>query len=164
MTCISGDYFLAMITMVCLSVVTTVVVIHVSARSETVPQWVHFIFLRCLARLTCMYEPEFEHPTPAEEKWSAKKCAFKLLGGNGDEKLENKDSDHNPNGGFSMPSSVVADIHFLRTSVEEKNAEDLLVQQWKHVGKVIDRCLLWVFSLYALLTTVILICRARGPE
>ncbi|XP_072024618.1 neuronal acetylcholine receptor subunit alpha-2-like [Amphiura filiformis] len=55
-----GDYFLAMIIMVCLSVVFTALVINVSARSTKVPGWIRVVVLNILARITCTYRAEFD--------------------------------------------------------------------------------------------------------
>ena len=163
---LSGDYFLAMISMVCLSVISTVFVIHVSARNEAVPRWVELVFLRYLACLVCMPQPRLQTRPSGQmlPESTTMECNLSNEDAGDERRANNRSGDDVAKGGICLPSSVVDDIHYLRSNIEDKNDEDLVVQQWKHIGKVIDRCLLWVFSMYALITSVVLICRAIGPE
>ncbi|XP_072024580.1 neuronal acetylcholine receptor subunit alpha-10-like [Amphiura filiformis] len=161
-----GDYFLAMITMVCVSVVTTVFVLHVSSKSGSVPYWAQLLFLRYLARFTCMYHEEYDHP-PSKLKprdSSTAEISFKLL--NADNKPDAKGipdtNDVNQNG-CQIPTAMADDLHFIRNDLEDKIMEDNTMSQWKHIGRIVDRCLLVVFLVFNTITSLILIIRAMGP-
>ncbi|XP_072021151.1 neuronal acetylcholine receptor subunit beta-3-like [Amphiura filiformis] len=149
-----GDYFLAMITMVCLSVVTTVFVIRVSAKSGSVPTWVQWLFLRLLARLTCMHREDIAYSPPVEQLRSSSTLESAL-------KLMAPESNKTQNSCL-VSDSVADDLRFIRRDLEEKNHEELRLSQWKHVARVIDRCLLLTFLVYAIVTSAVLIWRATG--
>ena len=55
------------------------------------------------------------------------------------------------------------DLKFIRRDFEMKSCDEFKVLQWKHVARVIDRCFLLSFLVYAALVSVILIWRAKGP-
>ncbi|XP_072024582.1 neuronal acetylcholine receptor subunit alpha-9-like [Amphiura filiformis] len=161
-----GDYFLAMITMVCVSVVTTVFVLHVSSKSGSVPYWAQLLFLRYLARFTCMYHEEYDHSSSNLKlrDSSTVEISFKLL--NADNKPDAEGipdkNDVNQNG-CQIPTAMADDLHFMRNDLEDKIMEENTTSQWKHIGRIVDRCLLVVFLVYTTMTSLILIIRAMGP-
>ena len=154
--------------MVCVSVVTTVMVIHVSAKTGPVPYWVQVIFLRWLAHITCMYHEELDQSPPDSKLLhdsSTTECTLKLFtnhatdvdGMPGNNKVDFKQNC------VDIPDSVAEDLHFIREDIESRNMEEQSSLQWKHVGRVVDRCLLSIFLTYAMITSLVLIIRARGP-
>ena len=174
---------MAMITMVCISVVTTVLVIHVTAKSGPVPYLIQVLFLRILSRLTCMHHEELNHSPPSKKiihNSATAECGFKLLEADskpGNGKMTEIKADGNPEGdgmmgnnsnvnqnGAQIPNSIIEDLHFIRQDIEDRNTEEQTILQWKHVGRVLDRCLLVIFLVYTTFITLALIIRARGPK
>ena len=147
------NYFISMIVMVCLSVVSTVFVISISSKKEAVPHWVQIIFLRHLARFTGLYREELDNYDCAEseKRERASKISFIL------ERLEKTS-----NGTNVLSASIIDDIHFLRNNVEEKNADELIEEKWKVIGRVIDKCLLMIFSVFTVSISVALLTIASN--
>ena len=133
--------------MVCLSVVSTVFVISISAKNEAVPRWVQIIFLRHLARFTGMYRKEFDDCDCREPEHTS-------------ELVKHTIKVHQNENGSALPPSVMNDVRFLRTNLEEKNVDDLNDQKWKHIGLIIDAFLLMIFSIVLVIASVTLITRA----
>ena len=160
-----GDYFLAMIAMVCVSVVTTVMVIHISAKTGPVSYWVQVVFLRWLAHVTCMYHEELDQSPPDSKLLhdsSTTECTLNLFTNHDVDGMPGNKTCFKQNGGEIL-DSVAEDLHFIREDIEGRNMEEQTSLQWKHVGRVVDRCLLLIFLTYAMITSLVLIMRARGP-
>ena len=139
--------------MVCLSVVSAVFVINISSKKEAVPHWVQIIFLRHLARFSGLYREELDDCDCAKsEKRERASMSYVFQ-----ERLEQTSNLTN-----ALPASVFDDIHFLRKNLEEKNADELIEDKWKVIGRVIDKCLLMIFSVFTVIISVALLTIAAN--
>ena len=167
----TGHYFLAMIIMVVLSVVFTVIVINVSARSTPVPVWVRFIVLKLLARVTRQYRADIDKDLSKINKNLQNEMSNSLRFANVDAVSDDEPEPLKVNGVTPEEASIATtkmgkisdDVTFIRLGLESKTMDEFKVSQWKHVATVIDKCLLLGFLIYAVITSYVLIGRALGP-
>ena len=151
-----------MIVMVCASVIATVLVIHLSAISQPVPPWVNTLFLKIIPRLMCLSV----EPGPATVLANRGKEYIdeqsKHLGAaqNGIMINANQKSDpevYPPHQNSSKDlQELVSAFNYLKADTERKNAESLEQAQWRRVSIVVDRILLYIFSIFAIVCTVFL--------
>ena len=171
-----------MIVMVCLSVIATGFVMHLSAISQPMPRWVERVFLQMIPCLLCISPGPFtdENSEPLTRSSSLhnqrQSSLYKqppLFRGSSlhnrhaseRESLENgvKKVNHN---GFSKEHEAETEsesmqqsddtLRFLMSDVKIKNDIAFEHTQWRRVSIVVDRLLLAIFSIYIVLCTILL--------
>ncbi len=114
-----------------------------------------------------MYHEEYDRP-PSKVRLrdsSTVECSFKLLNSDGKPDVDNVRTKNGgvKQNGCQIPNTMIDDLHFIRQNMDEQISEGKTMSQWKHVGRIVDRCLLMVFLIYATITTLVLIIRSMGP-
>ena len=129
-----------MIVMVCVSVIATGFVMHLSATTQQMPRWVEQVFLEMIPCLLCL------QPGP-------------LANGNG-EPLMRRSSLNNQEVGVETISGNIKDaediLSFLKHELKIKNSQAFQQMQWRRVSMVIDRLLLVIFIIFIILCTLLL--------
>ncbi|XP_072021495.1 uncharacterized protein [Amphiura filiformis] len=156
-----GTYFMCMISMVCCSVISTGVVVHLSAISQPMPKWVKRIFLEIIPRFLCLSTFSFQHH--AQETDIENKTIFKnhytndrAIRQNGmiDANEDNEDSVRRETKAFI---EVVPELlKYIKEDIDIKNGESAEHLQWQRVSIIIDRMLLYIFSLFTVICSLYL--------
>ena len=158
-----------MIVMVCVSVIATVLVIHLSAISQPVPPWVNTLFLRIIPRLMLLSVEPGENTNTgapavvwanhgsnesADDKSHVKHIEATTNGMVMNQKMI-PDANHAPqqNPGKELQSMACA-LNFLKADTERKNADSLEAAQWRRVSIIVDRLLLYIFSTFGVVCTI----------
>ncbi|XP_072025924.1 neuronal acetylcholine receptor subunit alpha-10-like isoform X2 [Amphiura filiformis] len=172
---IIGTYFLTMIVVVCVSVVSTVFIIHVSHNERPVPPWVRWLFLRVLRACVCINSvPPSSHFVKKHEEKAIDICEKEALnvnnhtGGIDDNDRndisvslrvfhdENRDRDRF----FCSELADIRDsVEYLRRDLQERNHQGALRGEWKQVVAVMDRCLLLFFFVFTVVCTSVLMVK-----
>ena len=157
-----------MIVMVCVSVIATVLMIHLSAISQPVPPWVNTLFLRIIPRLI------FLSVGPG-----ANRITTRGLHSNHEEEcVKSDDVDAIQNGTIhengranhlssnlvtckelqdiasalnslkTLDQDISSTLSYLKANIERKNAHRLEHAQWRRVAINVDRLLLYTFSSF----------------
>ena len=142
-----------MIVMVCASVIATVLVIHLSAISQPVPSWVNTLFLRIIPRLI------FLSVGPGADR-----ITTRGLHSNHEEEcvksdVESDDIDAIQNENHRSSNLVICkelqdiasalnSLKRLDQDISRKNEQRLEHVQWRRVAIIVDRLLLYTFSLF----------------
>ncbi|XP_072041536.1 neuronal acetylcholine receptor subunit alpha-3-like [Amphiura filiformis] len=157
-----GTYFLCMIVMVCVSVIATGIVMHVSALSQPVPRWVKLVFLHFLPRVLCLSpDPientldgtkhfQIENPNSSE---SIESCVEDLHANHANQ-VSSKVTDNNITSIMNMMKEILETLRFMKTNLTNRNEQTLEQMQWRRVSIIVDRLLLNIFSLYMIVCTV----------
>ncbi|XP_072014971.1 neuronal acetylcholine receptor subunit beta-2-like isoform X2 [Amphiura filiformis] len=166
---IIATYFTCMITMVCCSVISTGVVMHLSAISQPMPTWVKRIFLEKVPRFLCL--TTFSFGKDAEGEDMENKSIFEnhdtndraiLEDGKVDVSTEGKDSVGREPKSFN---DFVELVKYIKEEIAIKNDENSDHILWQRVSVIIDRMLLYLFSLFSFICTLYLgVLIAHGSE
>ena len=146
---IPGTYFTCMISMVCASVISTGCVMHMSCISRPMPRWVLRVFLDAIPRFICL-KIESNDAEQGEVLHSSNQQNHANPSGEENAKSTNDCSDLGKN------HEVIKLLRFIKEDTDTKNKEAENQMQWKCVSKVVDRILLYLFTLFTLLCTLIL--------
>ncbi|XP_072023061.1 neuronal acetylcholine receptor subunit alpha-9-like [Amphiura filiformis] len=150
-----GTYFLCMIVMVCVSVIATGIVMHVSALSQPVPRWVKCVFLHFLPRVLCLSPDTIEENSDGTKTFLIENPNSRVSIENGVEELR-----------ANQVLSVVTDNNITSTLIERldkldmkldlanRNAQTFEQMQWRRVSIIVDRLLFNTFSLFMIVCTV----------
>ena len=150
---------MCMIVMMCASVIATALVIHLSANSKPIPRWVNHIFLEIVPRMICYTDGSREvddtvsriadGPSPHEEE---------------NNEMEKSDGSHTESDQANEESKNDSDLskehreisvilQRLKRDLEEKNSSSYQQHQWRRVSIIIDRLLLYIFSVFTTVCT-----------
>ena len=152
----SGTYFLCMIAMVCVSVLSTGFVMHVSSLSQSMPRWVEHVFLEIIPRRLCLTTGPRYYNDREEVMTVPNQLQYDDVAKNGKEtKMKNNQVEAPPDTpGFN---EAIALLRSIKDNLDIRHKDDDLTQlQWKRLSVVIDRILLCVFTLFTVLCTLIL--------
>ena len=126
--------------MVCVSVIATGIVMHLSAISQPIPRWVEHVFLEMIPCLICL------QPGPFKDENS--------------EPLIRSSSLNNQQPGTDSVSGNIKHAEdtlcFLKHDLKVKNSQAFEHVQWRRVSMVCDRLLLAIFSIFIILCTILL--------
>ena len=154
-----------MIAMVCVSVLSTGVVMHISGISQPMPRWIQRIFLDIIPRLLCL--------SPLSVEYESVEAIESLRTRN------HKDSDVLKNGKENAKPTNAAEssfafakfedhLHILKFIKQDMIAKNKDIKEqllWKRLSKVVDRILLYLFTFFTVLCTLILSIQIiRGSE
>ena len=171
----SGTYFLTMIIVVCVSVVSTVFVIHVSYNDRPVPPWVRWLFLQVLRSCVCMSSvPPSSYFVRKREEKALDIGEKEALNINNHTNV-NEDNDRND---ISVSLRVFHDenrdrdkffcreladiresVDYLRKDLQDRNRQEKIREEWKQVVAVVDRCLLIFFFIFTVVCTSVLMAK-----
>ncbi|XP_072051148.1 neuronal acetylcholine receptor subunit alpha-9-like [Amphiura filiformis] len=155
-----GTYFLCMIVMVCASVFTTGIVMHVSALSQPVPRWVKRVFLQFLPRILCLTSGPLEddfcvtvHPTNTIQNSNAQELSHE----NGMSKQEiTTGIISNTTKTLKELQDALENLRSVMMELTNKNAHNVEHMQWRRVSIIVDRLLLNIFGLFMIVCTIYL--------
>ncbi|XP_072023062.1 neuronal acetylcholine receptor subunit alpha-10-like [Amphiura filiformis] len=148
-----GTYFLCMIVMVCVSVIATGIVMHMSALSQPVPRWVKRVFLHFLPRVLCL-SPD------ANEDSSDGTKTFQIANPNSRESIESSVEELHANSANQVSSTSVFEErldkleNIVKMNLANRNGQTFEKMQWRRVSIIADRLLLNTFSLFMIVCTV----------
>ncbi|XP_072016672.1 neuronal acetylcholine receptor subunit alpha-10-like [Amphiura filiformis] len=171
---ILGTFFLLMITMVCVSVFFTVIVIHVGYNRTPMPTWVEYCIISCLGKCVCITGS----PSSKANKIDLPDISPTEIVGT----LQNESEtnvyhtqigrDHIPasniNGRFitdspnvmTAVSSDLAQIKEIlcasRDDMNSKANEDIMLEKWQLVSMIADRVLMIMFTCFTVIVTVVM--------
>ena len=147
-----------MIAMVCVSVISTGIVMHISGISQPMPKWIKRIFLDIIPRCLCLSSGE---PRDNEKR--------EIIQVSSQRQDDNSDTVRIVNGSVKVVKEVessaeagehhseTADLlRFMKLDIDTKNRESVNQWQWKRLSIVIDRILLYLFTLFTVLCTLII--------
>ena len=172
-----------MIVMVCMSVVVTVLVIHIGYKKTKMPRWVEALFINCLGKVVCIEGPSQSSNNKVNKvntffiNQEAIELASKNMSSNWEIKgaggengavngVVNDVVNDAVNGAVNYKTGNVAkyrngllreishDLSVIRSNFEEKAEEDEMQGKWIKVSMIIDRCLLLSFIVFATVVSV----------
>ncbi|XP_072014940.1 neuronal acetylcholine receptor subunit alpha-10-like [Amphiura filiformis] len=146
-----GTYFICMIAMVCISVISTGVVMHVSGISQPMPRWIKRLFLEIFPRLLCLSVYSFEAPHIDAADICENQHNNDNANGKVDATNENEDSVGVEPKTFNKTVEL---LRYIKDDIDSKNADTLEHLQWRRVSIIIDRMLLYLFSMFTIVCTV----------
>ena len=135
--------------MVCASVISTGCVMHMSCISRPMPRWVQRVFLDAIPLFICL-KVQSNDAEQGEVLQSPNQQNHVNSSGEEKAKPTNDCSDLVEN------HEVIKLLRFIKEDTDTKNKEAEDQMQWKCVSKVVDRILLYLFTLFTLLCTLIL--------
>lgn len=135
--------------MVCASVVSTGCVMHMSCISRPMPRWFQRVFLETLPQFLC-FKIQLIDEEHGELLPSSNKQNHEYSSGEESSKSTKDCSDIGDN------NEVVKLLTFIKKDTDAKNKEAEDQMQWKYASKVVDRILLYLFTLFTVLCTLIL--------
>ncbi|XP_072014246.1 neuronal acetylcholine receptor subunit alpha-10-like [Amphiura filiformis] len=162
-----GTYFLCMIVMVCASVITTGIVMHVSALSQPVPRWVKRVFLHFLTRILCLSAGPLEGdigepviPTTIIPNSNARELPIENGNVKGHTNGINKQHTTATTSNTYTASKELEDgletLRFMKLDLTNKNAHKFEHMQWQRVSIILDRLFLNIFSVFMIVCTIYL--------
>ncbi len=135
----SDTYFISMIAIVCISVISTGFVMHISGLSQPMPRWIKRLFLDIIPRFLCLSVYSDVDPVQFEERLLDKTHEDK------NDVTENGINDTASDNGISVGN--INKGSFL---------EDDFKVKWRRLSIIIDRMLLYLFSLLTIVCTLYL--------
>ncbi|XP_072030304.1 neuronal acetylcholine receptor subunit alpha-10-like [Amphiura filiformis] len=173
---IIDTFFLVMIVMVCLSVVCTVLVIHIGSSARPVPRCIRWLFLDVLPTIVCLRHLErsqilnlnVQKINPLEE-------GEHIVLQNGDEEQCEYRNEHTSRvtHNHQMPnrtsttrsqsracdsenSETKKRLEYVVKDIQEKKLTEAIRSDWHQVAVVVDRCLLIIFVVFSIVSTLTL--------
>ena len=169
-----------MIAMVCVSVVTTVMSIHVGFKSTKMPRWVRVLVIDCLGKCLGIHECP-KSSIGSNQCYVNEACDVTSQSRDRRNKTEG-DSNHSTstsNGHGRVPidilkgdsdaqrslskrfestqiTEITESLSVIRREFELKSETDELLVKWRLVSMIIDRALLLTFATFAVAVTVVL--------
>ena len=136
-----------MIAMVCVSVISTGFVMHISGISQPMPKWIKRVFLDIIPRCLCLSpgEPRDHGGEKVTSQWYCE-------GSDGKENMnscERKESCTE----FEKYNDSVDLLRFMTEDISGKNKQIIEHLQWRRLAIVVDRVLLYLFTLFVVLST-----------
>ena len=127
-----------MIVMVCVSVIATGFVMHLSATPQPMPRWVEQVFLEMIPRLLCLKSGPLadENSEPLMRRSSLNNQQVETVSGN--------------------ITDVEDTFAFLERDVKIKNSQAFEQMQWRRVSMVVDRLLLVISIIFIILCTLLI--------
>ncbi|XP_072021489.1 neuronal acetylcholine receptor subunit alpha-6-like [Amphiura filiformis] len=156
-----GTYFTCMIAMVCCSVISTGVVMHLSAISQPMPRWVKRIFLEKIPRFLCLSAFPFQNHTEGPDIQNIKSIVENHHTDNS-AVLERRKVDVSAESDDSVGlepkhfNEIVELVKYIKEDIVVKNNENSEYFQWRRVSIIIDRMLLYLFSVFTIICTLYL--------
>ncbi|XP_072014908.1 neuronal acetylcholine receptor subunit alpha-9-like [Amphiura filiformis] len=153
-----GTYFICMIAMVCISVVSTGVVMHVSGISQPMPRWMKRVFLEIIPRLLCLSTYSYQSHVNLAADFVSRSFP-ENHDANGHDILENGKVDTSTGNGDSVGQErqksceTVELLKYMTDNIMIKNVETSEHLQWRRLSMIIDRLLLYLFSLFTIVCT-----------
>ncbi|XP_072024623.1 LOW QUALITY PROTEIN: neuronal acetylcholine receptor subunit alpha-10-like [Amphiura filiformis] len=152
-----GTYFLAMIIMVCVSVVATVLVISISHNSTQMHPWIKTLFLDVLSKVVCLtVDMDTVGSEPAPHKMTNGSTSFDEGNLNSGYNELSASVTNTGNGISSMTSmdpniaKILGIMKFMKNEMVSQSDKENRQLLWKQVSKVIDRCLFLILVIFAL--------------
>ncbi|XP_072014930.1 acetylcholine receptor subunit beta-like [Amphiura filiformis] len=145
-----GTCFICMIAMVCISVISTGVVMHVSGISQPMPNWIRRLFLEMLPRFLCLPVYSFEAPYIDAADVTENQHNNDNANGKVDATNENKDYVGVEPKTFNKTVEL---LRYIKDDIDTKNAANLEHLQWRRVSIIIDRLLLYLFTTFTIVCT-----------
>ncbi|XP_072014951.1 neuronal acetylcholine receptor subunit beta-3-like [Amphiura filiformis] len=148
-----GTYFICMIAMVCISVISTGFVMHVSGISQPMPRWIKRIFLEIVPRSMCLSVYSFQaHHIDAADIFENQHNNDNAVIANGKvaSTKENVDSVGVEPKTFNKTVEL---LRYIKEDIDTKNTATLEHLQWRRVSIIIDRMLLYLFSTFTIVCT-----------
>ncbi|XP_072021464.1 neuronal acetylcholine receptor subunit alpha-2-like [Amphiura filiformis] len=150
-----GAYFICMIAMVCISVLATGVVMHVSAISQPMPKWMKRLFLEIIPRVLCLstYQSHINLATFTSKPIS------EIHDAEGHVILENGKVATSTDNGYSIGQERQAScetvelLKYMKDNTMIKDIETSEHLQWLRLSMIIDRILLYLFSVFTIVCT-----------
>ena len=144
----TGTYFLCMIAMVCVSVLSTGVVMHMSSISQPMPRWVEHVFLDII--------PRFLFLSVQSRAIEGVKVSKSSNQDDNDEANTKTDKEIQDCSDLVKYHELNSFLKFIKADMDTKRKEDEDHMQWKLLSKVVDRILLYLFTLFTVLCTLII--------
>ena len=164
--------------MVCISVVCTVFVIHVSYKKTKMPRWIEALVINGLGRLVCITGAQVNTNREKKDHSYVNQSMMvetSIRGeGNGDafhssgNLFANGNLTVSANGQISSAfgenthaslndySQIAQTLHSMKNEMNAKLEEDYLLSRWRLVSVIIDRLLLLTFTMFAFVVTVVM--------
>ena len=173
----SDTFFLVMIVMVCFSVVCTVLVIHIGSSARPVPRCIRWLFLDFLPNIVCLRHLERSQilNINVHQKINPLEEGEHIVLQNGDEEQceylnehtnRLNHTHHTPgrSGSLRPPCKACESentetkkrLEFVVKDIQEKKLAEAIRSDWHQVAVVVDRCLLIIFVMFSLVSTLIL--------
>ena len=159
--------------MVCVSVVCTVLVIHIGSSARPVPRCIRWFFLDFLPSIVCLRHLErsqilnmnVQKINPLEEgehivlqNSDEEQCEYRNehTRVNHNHQTPNRDSIRLQHCKCDNSDETKKRLDFLIKDIQEKKLSDSIRSDWHQVAVVVDRCLLIVFIVFSLVATLTL--------
>ena len=149
-----------MIAMVCVSVFSTGVIIHLSDISRPMPRWVKRVFLDTIPRFLFLSVQSHDIEYVDVNKSSNQRSREDSV----------KSGEENTTGNNECSELVelreaIELLRYIKADMDTKKQQAEDHMQWKRLSKVVDRILLYLFTLFTVLCTLIISMQIiRGSE
>ena len=164
-----------MIVMICMSVVATVLVIHLGYKKTKMPKWIETLFFDCLGRCVGLerWKPsgnDLKDVLSNEVKDDHQIFNGHLVNQMKSEAGDTGAEDSEVNGVirsrenaldcdrflFPLVAEISRSMAVTRNHFEQKAENDEMQGKWQRVAMIVDRLLLYSFAMFAIVVTVTL--------
>ena len=173
-----------MIAMVCMSVVATVVIIHIGFKATKMPRWVRVLFIDCLGK--CVGIKHAKGIRSSNNKCYVNEAMMTSQSRDQPNNLEN-DMNHATNGHLNLdilnkrdgignhgngdnPQNfmigskannsqmleITQSLATISNDFEQKSNANELLAQWRLVSMIIDRLLMLIFTTFSVVVTLVM--------
>ena len=151
---------MCMITMVCVSVFSTGVVMHLGDIKRPMPRWVKCVFLVTIPRFLFLSVQSHDIVHVELNKSSNQRNRENSV-----QSGEENATGNNTCSDLVELREAIALLRYIKADMDTKNQEAEDHMQWKRLSRVVDRILLYLFTLFTVLCTLILSIQIiRGSE
>lgn len=137
-----GKYLLFTLILVNLSIFLTIVILNLHHRKPSthkMPRWISILFMEVLPKYLMIKRPEISSNQIKINKYKATQVKNAIPIKN---KLARSENNFPP-----RLREALDGIKYLHNKIQKENEDNLEIDDWKYVAMVIDRLLLYVFSL-----------------
>ena len=138
---------------------------HIGDLSQPMPRWVHRVFLEIISRILCLTSTKASYSNGDSDKTNIIQNGLSQnqnpLGSNSVE-TEQKLKETPETNTEASPDSLaqiheaIALLRSIKADMDAKDAENAEHLQWRQLSIVLDRILLYLFTSFTLLCTLIL--------
>ncbi|XP_022108845.1 neuronal acetylcholine receptor subunit alpha-7-like isoform X2 [Acanthaster planci] len=154
-TPILASYFLALIILVCISIVVMIFIYAVQHGSNQPPRWFRRLVLGFMAKAVCMYDSAMAGY--AEKEDLTKEELYTVETNANTERAKTRPP-------LELPQGLLNDVTFLRKKAEAQDLSDFFASQWRYASRVIDRWMLIISLMVWALATIILLALSNSGE
>ncbi|XP_048109553.1 5-hydroxytryptamine receptor 3E-like [Alosa alosa] len=160
-TPIIGIYFSVCLALMVISLLETVIITNVlhhnSMKYRDVPRWVQVLVLGYIAKLICYRWPEKTRPDIRQKPDNSSSLAIQPPT---QTPAANRNRDMSGELPLAVPelTQICRDVNVIRSHLSELQQENVLLEQWCHVGYILDFLLFRIYLLLITCYAIVIIC------